>query len=303
MTIYAYLLMCFIYGTTFMAIKVGLVAGLPPFWSAGLRFATAGMLIIGYLLLCKRALPARKNACFGLLRVGMCMTFLPFAALYWGEQHISSGTAALLSATGPVHVVVLGLLLERKRPVPSQQWGLAVAILGLFLVVLPNLEWGASAEWFVSAAVILLSEIAYAWGALVSKQLLSDGLSPLSVNGFQMFFGGLGLLLVSLLFEPAPASVAAAQAIGSLMYLIVFGSIVASGIYYWLVNRTNPLFPSTWLYVSPVIALIVGWWALGEPIDPVSVLGTLLVISGVVLINLKDWQEWRRSIKSVPSVR
>jgi drug/metabolite transporter (DMT)-like permease len=83
-------------------------------------------------------------------------------------------------------------------------------------------------------------------------------------------------------------------AIGTLLYLIVFGSIIASGIYYWLVKRINPLFPSTWLYVSPVIALLVGHFLLNEPISPASVAGTLLVIMGVVVTNLDDLKKLLR---------
>lgn len=303
MTISAYLLMCLIYGTTFLAIKLGMMEGFAPFFFAGIRFAAAGLLVIGCLLAVKAALPRSKRAYVDLIRLGICMTFLPFAALYWGEQHISSGFAALLTAFGPISVFLFGLLLERKRSAALQWLGILLAMFGLYLVVLPNLDIGVSAAWILSAAVILLSEVAYAWGAIFSKRLLSQGITPMAMNGFQMFFGSLGLLLLSLIWEPEPLpSAATPTAIGSLLYLILFGSL-ASSLYYWLIKRTNPLFPSTWLYVSPVIALVVGYLVLGEPIYPLSAAGTVLVIAGVVLTNLPDWKDGRRRIPTTESTR
>jgi drug/metabolite transporter (DMT)-like permease len=104
-----------------------------------------------------------------------------------------------------------------------------------------------------------LSEIGFAIGAILSKRLLSNGVSPITVNGFQLLFGGMGLLFLSGFCEPFPRfGPLPAGAWGSLVYLTLFGSVIASGIYYWLIESTNPLFPSTWFYVSPVIALFVG---------------------------------------------
>jgi drug/metabolite transporter (DMT)-like permease len=297
----AYLLMCLIYGTTFFAIKLGMLSGFSPFFFAGIRFGAAGLLILCFLIAKKKPLPASRNDFRDLLSLGFCMTFLPFAALYWGEQHISSGLAALLTAFGPIVVVLFGLLYERK-PLILWQWiGLALGFAGIFLVVFPQLLIGFSLSWLIGAAVILLSEIAFAWGAVFSKRLLSNGLTPLTVNSFQMLYGSLGLLALSLLFEPVRfVGTDPATAIATLLYLIVCGSVIASGIYYWLVKRTNPLFPTTWLYVSPVIALFVGNWLLEERLYPSSLVGTALVIAGVVLTNIRDWQQilGRTSVRS-----
>ncbi len=292
----AYVLMCLIYGTTFLAIKLGLQSGVPPFLFAGIRFGAAGVLILLFLYVRKAAFPRTVKEWFDLAGLGTCMTGIPFAALYWGEQYISSGLAALLTASGPMMVLLINLVVEKKTPVIRQYAGLLIGGAGIYLVVLPHLQIGYSLEWLIGAVAILLSEIAFAWGAVFSKRLLSSGLAPLAVNGFQMAFGSLGLLILSLLFEPHDAGAFASTTVwGSLVYLAGFGSIVASGIYYWLVKRTNPLFPTTWVYVSPVIALFVGALLLNEPIYPASIAGTVMIISGVVLTNLPDLQNLRQA--------
>lgn len=298
----AYVVMCLIYGTTFLTIKVGLSAGFPPFMFAGLRFGTAGLLILLYLYLRRRPVPQNKRDLLDLAQLGVCTTFITFAALYWGEQHISSGLAALLSAAGPMMVLVFNLLAERKKPTGLQVAGLLLGAFGLYLVVLPNLQFGVTRHWFLASAGILLSEIAFAWGAILSGRLLSRGLAPLSVNGFQMLFGGMGLLGLSLLSEPLRFDFAAPLAAwGSLLYLTVFGSMVAFGIYYWLVGKTNPLFPTTWVYVSPVIAMFVGALFLDEPLRPAGIAGAALIIAGVVLTNLQDLRKMMRKAASAES--
>jgi drug/metabolite transporter (DMT)-like permease len=289
MIIYYYVLMCLIFGTTFLAIKLGINAGFAPFMFAGLRFGTAAILILAFLGIKKIQFPRSLTVYVELAYVGICMTGITFAALYWAEQYISSGLAALLSATGPLMLLIMGMLVDRKKCSFMQLIGAFVGIIGVYLIVLPKMEGGMTNSWLQGAIAIVTAEFFYAIGAIHSRRILSGSMTPLMMNGFQMLFGSFGLIMASFCLESQPfGMVDLTQAIVSLLYLIFIGSIVAQGIYYWLVKATNPLFPSTWLYVSPVIALFVGYLILGETAHPISIIGAFAVLGGVYLTNYQQ---------------
>jgi drug/metabolite transporter (DMT)-like permease len=141
--------------------------------------------------------------------------------------------------------------------------------------------------------VIIASEVAFGLGAIYSQKLITQGVSSMTLNGFQLFFGSIGLFILSLLFEPNALQLnqVSILGVGALLYLTVFGSLIAHGIFYWLIERTNPLFPSTFLYVSPMIALFVGYVWIHEKIHLGGLIGSVVIIFGVFFTNLMDWQK------------
>lgn len=285
----AYLLMCLIYGTTFLAIKVGLSAGFPPFLFAGVRFLLAGLVVLAVLRARRVVLPGGRESLRSLAAIGLGNTFIPFACLYSAQRYLPSGVAAMLTSTGPALVTLFLMALERRRPEPLQWVGLGVGLAGVWLLMLPTLQPGTySSATLVAAGSVLLAQIAAAWATVYSKRVLSRGVAPLAMSGAQMMFGGAGLLLLSLAVERGPLHFAdAPRALSALAYLMVMGSMVGSGIYFWLVKKTGPVFPSTWLYVSPMIALLLGALVLGEPLQASSLSGAVLVLAGVLLTNAR----------------
>jgi drug/metabolite transporter (DMT)-like permease len=285
----AYLLMCLIYGTTFLAIKVGLSAGFPPFLFAGVRFFLAGLVVLVVLRARGVVLPRGRESLRSLALIGLGNTLIPFACLYSAQRYIPSGVAAMLTSTGPALVTLFLIALERRRPEPLQWVGLGVGLAGVWLLMLPTLQPGSyGSAALVAAGTVLLAQIAAAWATVYSKRVLSRGVEPLAMSGAQMVFGGAALLLLSLAVERGPLLlVDPPRALGALAYLMVMGSMVGSGIYFWLVKRAGPVFPSTWLYVSPMIALLLGARVLGEPLQASSLGGALLVLAGVLLTNAR----------------
>jgi drug/metabolite transporter (DMT)-like permease len=138
MIIINYILMCLIFGTTFLAIKIGVDAGLPPFFSAGSRFFVAGLLIFLWMIW-------RKNVRLSLLLryefmlIGLSSTFITFSTLYWAEQHISSGIAAMLTATGPIMILSMQSVFLRQATTRNAILGCVIGFLGVFLLILPSL--------------------------------------------------------------------------------------------------------------------------------------------------------------------
>ncbi|MEI4615569.1 DMT family transporter [Bacillus cereus] len=287
MVIFNYILVCIIFGTTFLTIKIGIEAGAPPLFSAGIRFFLAGIiLMIIFKLKRKEIMPHifSKRTMYA----GFCLTFMTFASLYWSEQYISSGLAAVLSATGPMMILLIQAKRNREKLQKEQLVALVIALIGVIFVSLPGMHQQVSFIWSIACIVLVIGELFYGIGSIRSKEILSDlsNVSPFLINGIQMFYGGILLLIASIIVEQPNVTVLTSWSVQwPILYLIFIGSIGGHGLYYWLLSKTNPVFPSTWLYVSPLIAIIVGYIILGEPLNPTMGMGACLILIGVFLAN------------------
>lgn len=288
MVLFNYLLMCFIFGTTFLVIKVGVDAGLPPFFSAGLRFFLAGIVIFLWMWW-KNKVRLRSLWRTEYLITGLLMTFITFATLYWAEQHIASGIAAVLSATGPLMILGMQTLFLRQASSFKVLIGCVIGFIGVLVLLLPSLVIEFRMIWVIGCVVVLLGEVGYAAGTMYSRRVVESvkNVSPIAQNSIQMMYGGAGLLVLSMVAEqPRFDVLGTVPAWSSLLYLIIVGSMVGHSLYYWLLSVTNAVFPSTWLYVSPIIALIAGALWYDEHLSFYSLVGALLVLSGVGISNL-----------------
>ncbi|MBW5448862.1 EamA family transporter [Cohnella sp. CFH 77786] len=287
MILFNYLLMCIIFGTTFLAIKIGVDASASPFFLAGLRFFLAGLILLGWTVWrhkTRLTLLLRKE----MLVTGFCLTFATFATLYWAEQHVSSGIAAVLSAAGPLMILLLQAAFMRQKTSAVAMVGCVAGFAGVFLIVLPKLTVSAGIWWAIGSALILLGEFCYSAGALYTKRVTDRFRqeSPVAMNAVQMLYGGAMLLVLSAFTEQVSAgSLFSANAIGSLLYLTVAGSMIGHTLFYWLVAKTNPVFPSTWLYVSPLIALVIGVLFYRETFTWLTGVGVAIILAGNFLIN------------------
>ena len=287
MVIFNYILVCIIFGTTFLTIKIGIEAGAPPLFSAGIRFFLAGViLMIIFKLKRKEIMPHIFSK--RIIYAGFCLTFMTFASLYWSEQYISSGLAAVLSATGPMMILLIQAKRNREKLQKEQLVALVIALIGVIFVSLPGMHQQVSFIWSIACIVLVIGELFYGIGSIRSKEILSDlsNVSPFLINGIQMFYGGILLLIASIIVEQPNVTVLTSWSVQwPILYLIFIGSIGGHGLYYWLLSKTNPVFPSTWLYVSPLIAIIVGYIILGEPLNPTMGMGACLILIGVFLAN------------------
>lgn len=291
MVLFNYILMCLIFGTTFLSIKVGVDAGAPPFFSAGIRFLVAGIILFLWMVSrgkAKFSLLLRKE----MLLTGTGLTFATFAALYWSEQYLSSGIAAVLSATGPLMVLLLQTAINRQKLSISSLVGCLIGFAGVILLLLPGIMGTSFSKlWIIGCLAILLSELFYSAGAVYSSRVIQrfQGTSPIALNAAQMMYGGGLLLVLSLFTENVHIEfMLSTNVILSLLYLIIAGSMVAHTIFYWLVAKTNPVFPATWLYISPLIALCLGGLLYHEHLTFLSVIGGIIIIIGTIIVNINN---------------
>ncbi|MFB7140383.1 DMT family transporter [Gottfriedia sp. NPDC056225] len=299
MIIINYLFICIIFGTTFLAIKFGIESGVSPLFSAGVRFTLAGLIVITYFLLkgqnVKKFILSKR-----LMYIGFCLTFMTFSTLYWAEQYITSGLAAVLSATGPMMILLFQLRRNNKRIERKQLIALIMAFAGVVFVCLPGISQHISYLWVAACVAVLIGEAFYGLGSITSKEVLTDfkSVSPFLINAFQMLYGGIFLLLFSFVIEKPNISILSSwDAQWPILYLIFIGSIGGHGLYSWLLAKTNPVFPSTWLYVSPLIASVLGYFVMDEPIKPIMAIGGILILSGVFIANWSTFSMYRKQGK------
>ncbi|MED4225348.1 DMT family transporter [Neobacillus cucumis] len=290
MVLFGYLFMCLIFSTTFLAIKIGIDAGVPPFFSAGLRFFIAGLILFAVMVL-KRKTPVGLFFRKEMLLTGIGLTFGTFATLYWAEQFVPSGTAAVLSATGPMMILLIQTFILKIKAHSSSFIGCLVGIMGVFLLILPSFTFHMNAFMLAGCLLIIVGEVFYASGTIYSKRVMDQfsKVSPIALNAVQMMHGGILLMLLSLGTEDIHwSALVSPAAVGSYVYLIVFGSMGGHTLYYWLVSKTNPVFPSTWLFVSPILAMLLGAVFYHETVTWVSGVGALIIILGTIIISLPN---------------
>jgi drug/metabolite transporter (DMT)-like permease len=270
---FLFILVCALFGHTFLAISLGLQAGASPLFLAACRFTVAGFLMIMGLLLVKRTtfndirLMAGRSLFFSLF-----MTAGTFGFMFIAQTRVDSGFMARLDSTGPLVTALVASIFLKKR----------MGTAGSFLIAAP----AASAEplYLVFAAI---SVLLYAIANAIYPLLFKEEEDPVLVSALQSFFGGILLLGMALLIEPISLPTAA---LGPLLYLIVGGSILAHTATLILVRDEGPVFASAWLYVAPVVATLSGYFILGEMVTPVGILGMIFALVGVFILSRAENQ-------------
>ncbi|MEH7885373.1 EamA family transporter [Bacillus sp. JJ1609] len=300
MIVFFYLVMCFIFGTTFLFIKMGLGTGWSPFLFSSLRFILAGWIIIGFLQLFSKKVALTPSIHSQIARLSFFMTTVPFAALYWSEQYISSGEAAVIVATSPLFILVINHFTKQERINSLRFIGSLISLGGIGLLFFNEISIDSNSESAIAKFVLLLAEWAFAYGSIQSKKVLIELKNPFILNGYQMLYGGSFLMVISQIFNEDYSLPAEFNGWLILIYFILFASILSSGIFYWLIKHTSVYFSTTWTYVSPLIALLLGSVFLKEDIGHFGLLGAVLILGGILLTNTElfkrkqDFKEGRK---------
>lgn len=305
----AHLLLAFaalylVWGSTYLAIRFALET-LPPFLMAAARFLVAGSLLYGWS---RRGGAPAPNApqWRAATLVGALLLFVGNGGVVWAERTVPSGMVALLVSTLPFWMVLLEFLLFRKRPGSWTIGGLLLGFCGIVLLVAPGSMPDGGGIDLLAAAAVLIAAISWAIGSLYSRSAsLPD--SPLLAASMQMLAGGTLLaLLGTATGEWARLDLAGTSARSwlALGYLIVFGSLVAFSAYIWLLRHAPIDKVSTYAYVNPVVAVLLGWAFAGEPLTPRVLLAAAIIISAVALIITRRrsaGQEGKRASQRMPS--
>ncbi len=263
-----------IWGSTYLAMRVALET-VPPFLMSGPRFVVAGTAMYAYLRL--RGAPRPTRTQWGAsAKIGVLLLTCGNGAVAIAEQSISSGVAAVVVASMPIWAAVFGRLFG--MPAKGGEWlGL---LLGFSGVVLLNLGGGLGLD--ARGLVLVVAPIAWAAGSVWSKRLpLPEGTMATAT---QMIVGGASMIVLALLTGERLTHLPSARSMAALVYLTVFGSIVAFTAYNWLLRNVRPALATSYAYVNPLVAVLLGWLLGGESIGVLTLAAAAVSIAGVALI-------------------
>jgi drug/metabolite transporter (DMT)-like permease len=282
----AFSMIYFVWGSTYLAIRVG-VREFPPFLMAGLRFTAAGLVM--WLWMRATGVPSLTwREWRGATVLGTLMFLIDYACLFWAEQRVPSGVAALMLAMIPVCITLLEIIFLRTQRLTVQlALGLLVGIFGVAVLMNPHGSLGEVPIDRRGAVALLVACVGWAIGTIVTKRITLPASKPMSA-ATQMLTGGVQLLILAAIagefsgFHPLRIS---GTAWFSLFYLIVAGSIIAFTAYVWLLHYESPTRVGTYAYVNPVVAVILGALLGGEVAGRRTILGTALITVSVVAIT------------------
>jgi drug/metabolite transporter (DMT)-like permease len=270
-----------VWGSTFMAVTI-VVRDLPPFLSMGIRHLAAGAILLAWALpRVDRARDpiGRRQIAAGFV-LGGALFLAGHGGLAWAQQTVPSGVAALLIGSVPLWMAVLDRVTFGKRLHRSANLGLVIGFVGLAFLVDP---FGAGSVDRLGAVVALLSAFAWAAGSLYSRGAPLPG-RPLVSAGLAALCGGILLVIVAGASGEFGDARFAWEAVLAIAYLVVFGTLIGFTAYVWLLRVAPTSLVSTYAYVNPIVAVVLGWALLGEGITVQMALAAAAIVFSVALI-------------------
>ena len=269
-----------IWGSTYLAIRVGIRegSGFQPFWFGALRVLVAGTLLVLWgVLRKKQVIPSRSDLLI-LAASGLLLWIGGNGLVILAERRLDSGLAALIVASTPIWVALFESILDQKLPSPILVISLVTGFGGIVILSYPLLSSGVQADIL---SILALLAASFSW----SSGLVLQSRKPVSVSrsvssGYQQLFGGVFFTLIALAVrEPLPTPTGEAWLAWG--YLVVFGSLIAFTSFVSALQLLPASLVTTYAYVNPVIAVLLGWLILREPITSWTVTGGLFVLAGV----------------------
>ena len=286
MKIFIWLVLCLVWGTTWFFIKIGL-EDLPPISFAAARFVLALIILAAIILINKIQLPKtiREWKLLGL--TGILQFSINYSLVFWSEQHISSGLAAVLQGTIPVFGLALAWFhLPEEKITGLKILAVLLGITGVAIIFIEQLQI-KSVLAFAGCAAIVVGAYAAAHASILIKAHGSK-IHPAAMLFGQMLCGILPLIMYGLIKEGNPIRFRWTwQALISILYLTIFGTILAFWLYYWLLSKIESTKAMVISLVTPLIAVIVGGIFLDEKLPPQTVFGGILILAGIGLIVFK----------------
>lgn len=278
-----WLLLCCIWGSTWLFIKLGL-EDLPPLTFAGIRFVIAVAILWTLIAVRRLSLPRTRRDWLLLAISGVLAFSLNYGLLFWGEQYISSGLAALLQATIPAFgLVIAHFYLPGERMTPARILGVILGVFGVGVVFSSQLEIAGS-KALAGCTALVLSSVCAAYSNVLVKAY-GKHLDPAILAGGQMFFGMIPLLLIGIPLEGNPLHFHwTPMAVLALFYLAIVGSVLAFILYYWLIRRMDVTKTMLIALVTPVVAVTLGMIVLHEELHWRTLAGGAMIIAGIGII-------------------
>lgn len=285
-----YILICLIWGSTWLAIRLGLES-ITPFIAAGLRFLAASLFIYIAMKIQRIKLQTDPSAIKLYVIMGIFSFAVPFGLVYWAEQYIASGLTSVLFAIHPFAVIIFSrLMMPQYKVGPYQILGVALAFIGIVVIFGDGLSIDLNRDSWGMLAVIG-SGVIQAWIAVLMKKH-GEPLHPLSMNLVPLIIAGVIMTIVGFSIEDSRTWIFNSTAILSILYLASFGTLVTFTTYYWLLKRITVVILSISSFITPIIAILLGWLILGERLSAMVLVGSSLVLIGILFANFRGLRNY-----------
>jgi drug/metabolite transporter (DMT)-like permease len=285
-TLLAFSIIYFVWGSTFLAIRIG-VHQVPPFLFAAMRFLLAGLALYGWVMVRGERTPALREWLSATLLALLIFVF-DYGLLFWAEQRVLSGIAAVMLATIPAFIALAEIVvLQTQRLTFRLASALLIGLAGVAVLMSHSLNLGGAPVDRAGALALILASVSWSIASVLTRKLPLPVSKTMS-SGAQMLVGGVLLAITSAAlgefrnFHPLAVSRGAWLA---LLYLTVAGSIIAFTAYLWLLHHQSPTKVGTYAYVNPIVAVLIGYFFAGELLGLRTILGTALVLVSVLLIT------------------
>ncbi|HET9407188.1 MAG TPA: EamA family transporter [Candidatus Sulfotelmatobacter sp.] len=284
--IFAFGLVYLFWGSTYLGINLA-VQSIPPALMCGLRFSTAGIVMLAVCSLTGHKVIYTPRQIASSAIVGLLLLMAGNTVLAWAELSVPSGLASLILAISPLWFLVLDTMLLGDHHIsPRGKAGLALGLVGLFVLFYPELMSNTALghkELWASASLIICS-FSWALGSVLAKKWQS-GMDLFSAAGWQMSLAGLVILIFAAFVGDFSHVVWSVRGVGAVLYLVVCGSWIGYTAYIYLIEHVPTSKVSTYAYVNPVVAVFLGWLVLHERVDKFILAGSAIVLLSVVLVT------------------
>jgi drug/metabolite transporter (DMT)-like permease len=285
-TLLAFGIIYFVWGSTFLAIRVG-VHEVPPLVFAAMRFFTAGLVLFVWMRVQGTALPTRREW-ISVTLLAVLIFVMDYGFLFWAEQRVPSGIAAVMLATIPVFIALAEIFALRTQKLTFRLGiSLLVGLAGVAILVSHSVGFGDAPIEKAGAIALVMASVSWSVAAVLTRRLQLPPSKVMS-SGAQMLVGGILLAATAAAFgefRNFNVQAVSTRAWLALVYLIVAGSIIGFTAYVWLIHHESPTKVGTYAYVNPVVAVLIGYFLGGEALGARTILGTLLVLVSVIVIT------------------
>lgn len=275
---------CLIWGTTYLALRIA-VLHFPPFLFSAIRQTVAGLILAGSILaFTKIELPSKEH----ILRQaigGFFLMTLGNGLVAWGEVHVPSSIAAIICSLMPLMVILINLSVNREEtPNVPIFIGVALGLVGIVMIFGEHLNEFSTLGYTLGIITIFGAVISWAGGSIWIKKHNADS-NPFLNAGLQMLFGGLFMFPASLAFDDLSNVSWSPEAGWSMLYLIVFGSIIAYACYSYALRTLPMTIVSMYAYINPLVAVVLGWLVLDEQLTVRMGIAIVITVAGIYIVN------------------
>ncbi len=278
----AFIAVCFFWGTTYLAIRIG-VRDFPPALFSGFRFLIAGIIMLGFALYKKMDFPTNLKDLKRISLVGLLLLCGGNGLVVWAEQWLHSGTVSLVIATVPLFIALIEIAMPNRVNISLRGWsGLLIGFSGVLLLIYT--DFSTTSFDLKGFAGVITAALMWSIGSIYSKTFKPSGSLSTQI-GIQMAAGGLAMTIFGLFSGQITGLSLTRAAVGSLVYLIIFGSIVGYGCYIYVLQYWPAAKAGTYAYINPLVAVLLGALLLNEPITIFTILSGTLILTGVFFVQ------------------